>query len=900
MGWLRRLRDTLVGSRFDDHLDEELRFHIDQRTDDFIRRGMSPDEARREALRRFGNLTATTEHARDTVTLRWLYDLGQDVRYAIRDLRKHLGFTAVAIGTLTLGIGGTTVIFAVVRAVLLKPPPYVEANRLVMLKETRPGGGSYTWAISGPQYLDWRRQNTVFEEMAAMTGGGAALRRDGDTSVYVEGERVSASYFDVFGLRAALGRTFAPDEEQPAKSHVVVISHRLWASQFGSDPTIIGRSLYLDAESYTVIGVMPLGATVDLFDADVWRPRDLGRQGGAATVDGPASRDVHDLIQAVARLKPGVSLTQARTQMNAIANRLAQAYPASNKGRGVSLQVWPRPLGQDVEPSLHLLLAAVGVVLLIGCVNIAILALVRSAARAREIAIRAALGAGRSRLVRQFLTENLVIAIGGGLCGVVAAYAGLPAIEALIPFTGVLKTVPEGTTIAIDARVGLFALMLSLISGIACGLAPAWGATRLALAGAIKEGGGTLSGSGREQRRLREALVVIQIALAFVLLSSAGLLMHSFFALQQRMLTGFDSTNVLTAGFPIPDGRFTDPEDLNPYLDQIGTHIQSIPGIQEVAFTEGLPTWGGAFVESFQIADQPPVERSQRPFCNFKTVSASYFRAVGLHVLKGRALNDHDRQGTPPAIVINETFAHTYFPGLDPTGKRLLMRVLNRLRGTRAPDDVAWTVVGVVADEGLTPWARAPEPMIYVTREQNPTQYLLLVVRASLDPTRLQESIRKAVSAVDHDQALTYVQTLAQVTTDDTASDRMRSIVLGAFAAIALTLAAIGLYGVIAHSVVQRTREIGIRAALGASAASLVALVVRQGMVMTGCGLAFGFVGAIVARRLLATLLFGVRSGDPMIMVAGGALLTVVALLACYVPAHRAASVDPSIALRLE
>lgn len=580
----------------------------------------------------------------------------QDLRCAIRSLLKAPAFSVVAVLTLALGIGANAAIFTVIRAVLLKSPPYADADRLVLLGEKRPDASNYGGAISAPNYLDWVRRNTVFEQMAAVTGGGVTLSGGTTEPVYVDGRTVSASYFDVFGMRAAVGRTFAPDEDQPAEAHVVILSHRLWASQFGSDSAVIGKPVRLDGELYTVIGVMPAGAGVDLLDPELWTPRDLGREGGALTSDRRTDRGRRDLNRAVAKLKRGVTLEHARMQMDTIAARLAQAYPESNKGWGVQVQAWPRPISEDFERSLYLLLAAVGLMLLIGCVNVANLALARGTARAGEMAIRAALGATRGRLVRQLLTENVVIAIGGGLSALIIAYAVLMTMTAAIPSTGISKAVPSETTMSMDAPVWLLALMVSVLSGVAFGLGPSLRATRTALAGSIKERGGPGVIGGRAHQRLRQNLVIAEVALAFVLMITAGLLIQGFVTLQERSGTGFDSTNVLTARLPIPSTRFDDPKALNAYLDHIADRVQAVPGIRDVGFAEGAPTQGTPFGRSFQRADQPPLERAQRPVSAFKTVSPSYFRAVGLRILKGRALTDRDREGAPFVVVINETF----------------------------------------------------------------------------------------------------------------------------------------------------------------------------------------------------------------------------------------------------
>jgi putative ABC transport system permease protein len=524
-------------------------------------------------------------------------------------------------------------------------------------------------------------------------------------------------------------------------------------------------------------------------------------------------------------------------------------------------------------------------------VNLANLTLARGAARARDVAIRVALGARQRQLVLQVFMENFIIAILGGLCGLGMGYVGLGAMVAAIPSTGV---VPAETTITMDPYVWCFGLALTIASGIAFGLPPALGATRVAVADSLKEESPAVA-SGRSQRRFRRGIVVAEVAAAFILLATAGLLIQSVVTLNTRMTTGFDSGSVLTAGLPIPAGRFRNATALNSYLDQIATHIQTVPGVRDVAFTEGLPTQGTPFLRSFQVTDQPVVDRSLRPYAAFKVVSASYFRAVGLRILEGRALNDSDRAQTPLALDINETFARTYFAGADPIGKRLLVKQ----RGS-FEKDALWEVVGVVADEGLSPWTRAPEPMLYATREQDPSDGMALAVRGAVDSVGFQRSVQHAVSEVDRDQALTNVQLLTDLESTFIAPDRLRSMLLAIFAAIAASLAAMGLYGVLSHAVVQRTHEIGVRAALGATRANLIALVVGQGMAMTAYGLMLGLGGVIVTGRLLTKLLVGVEPLGQLTIASIAGLLTVVALLACYAPARRAAGVDPLMALRYE
>ena len=822
----------------------------------------------------------------------------QDVRYAVRSLLSAPAFTAVAVLTLAICIGGNAAVFSAIRAVLLKPPPYADPERLVLLGETRPGTPGYSGAISAPNFLDWAQQNTVFEGMAAITGGVVTLSGGDREPVHVSGRTVSASYFDVFQMRAALGRTFAPDEGRATKSNVVVLSHRLWVSQFSSDPHVIGKAVRLDGKPFTVIGVMPSASGVDLLDPELWTPRDLGRDGPPWALDGLTFRDRHDLNRAVARLKPGVTIEQARTQMETIADRLAHAYPESNKGWGVKMEAWPRPVTDEFRQSLYVLFAAVAAVFVIGCLNLANLALARAAAKSHEVAIRSALGAGRGRLVREGLTESLVIAFTGGLAGLVVGYFVQAAIVTALPSDGVFTAVPSETTITMDAAVWLFALVISIVSAFAFGLGPALRSTGSVSAWTIKERGAD-SKATRVPQRLRSSLVVAEVALAFVLVTTAGLLMRSFFSLQHRMVTGVDSTNVLTARFPIALGQFDNSETLNQYLEQTVNTIQSLPGIRDVAFAEGVPPEGPPFLRSFQRSDEPSIERAKRPISAFNIVSPSYFRALGIRILAGRELAEGDRSGTGPVVVINETFARTYFQGVNPIGKHLLMSA----RSTTGPmltSEPAWEVVGVAADEGLSPWTRLPEPLIYGAREQNPSDELVLIVRGSIDPAHFRASIRKAVSAMNDDQALGEMRSLDQLKANYVAPDRLRSILLVVFATVAVALAAIGLYGVLAYTMVQRRHEIGIRSALGASAAAIVALVVREGMAMTAWGMALGLICSVAVSRLLSKVLFGIAPFDSATTTAVTVLLGVVALAACCIPAYRAARVDSLVALRYE
>ena len=810
-------------------------------------------------------------------------DLLQDVRYGFRTLVKSPGFSLTALATLAIGIGANAAIFSFVDGVLLKPLPYPEPDRILRVLEKPPGGGRN--GISTLNYLDWQKENTVFDFMAAQTGGPVTLTGAGDP-VQLRGARVSAHYFDIFGITAERGRTFAPDEDQPGKDHVAILSHSLWQTQFGGDTSLIGRSVLLDGGPYTIIGVLPKGSAFDRAFNEIWRP--LTFQPDNMT------RNFH-WFGSFARLKRGVTLKQASTQMDAIGARIAHDFPDSNKGWGVAVERFSETIvGPQLRQSLYVLSVAVGLVLLIGCANLANLMLARSTVRQREVAIRAALGAGRWRLIRQFLTESVLLSVCGGVLGLGLGYGIMVGLRAAIP----PFSLPREANITMDVRVLVFTLALSIVTGILFGLAPAVQASRPNLASTMKQGGRGGS-SGGARHRLRSALVVTEVALAFVLLAGAGLLIKSFFQMQQAD-PGFDATNVLTAGLPIPDKRFASADQLNLYLREVAGGLAALPGVKDVAMTSALPMRGWGYGMPFQIAHHPIVDRANRRACFFKMLSPSYFRALGIRLRKGRELNEHDVKGSPPAAVINETMVRKYFPNEDPLGKRILVQQIVPGKTQLGPE-IPWEVVGVVADERVTNLDdKNDNPGMYVTNDQSPTPFQAVVVRAAMDPVLLQETIRKTVLGINKDQPLTDVKTLEQIKAESMASNRLRSLLLGVFAGIAVLLSAVGIYGVISYSVAQRTQEIGIRAALGASKGNLMGLILRGGMLMTGIGLVLGLAGTLGLTRLLAALLFGVGARDPITIAAVAVLLSIVALVACCIPAHRATKVDPVIALRYE
>jgi putative ABC transport system permease protein len=806
--------------------------------------------------------------------------LANDLRFALRTIRNSPGFTIIAILTLALGIGANTAMFSFVDAVLLRPLPFPHAEQIVNVWEKPPGGNRN--GISTLNFLDWKNQNTVFTAMAAQTWGSVTLT-GADVPIELRNGHVSASYFDIFGAKPLLGRTFARNEDQLGDQYEVILSHRVWESRFGADPHIIGRRIRLNGAPYTVIGVMPPGVFdrewQDLWTPLAFEPRDM-------------TRDYHWMIS-WARLKPNVNLEQARAQMRAIAARIEHDYPQSNKGWSATVDRYEeRVVGDALRRSLLVLLATVGTVLLIGCANLANLLLVRGAGRQQEVAIRSALGAGRARLIRQFLTESILLAGLGGSAGIAMGWALMVGLKAWIP----PFFLPAEADVRLDWHVFLFTAAIVMVTGILFGIAPAVHAARSELVASLKEGGrGATAGVGR--RRVRNALVVAEIALAFILLSGAALLIRSFYQLQQ-VDPGFDTTNVITMWLPMTSEQYPDGPRILSYLEQVMDKLRAVPGVQEVATTSGLPLEGWSEGMPFLIEGQPFLDLANRPPANFKRVSPSYLAALRMRLLKGRWLAETDTEGSPPVIVVNETMVKRYFRGQDPIGKRIRIQQIIPGQPALGPE-IAWQVVGVVADEKANGLDDS-SPGDYVSYKQSPTPRTALVVRGAMNPAHLVKSIQAAMAQINKNQALDDMKTLEQIKSDSLGENRLRTVLLGAFAGLALLLAAIGIYGVISYSVVQRTHEMGVRAALGATGWDQLRVVLKSGMALTTVGLAIGFLGALGLTRLLASFLFGVRPRDPWTLVLVSVVLAVVALSACFIPAHRATRIDPMLALRHE
>jgi predicted permease len=893
------LRAVMHRRRTEQEIDEELRFHLEQRIADLTRDGMTESAAIRRARVDFGGFDAKKEEIRETLGLRMMDELRADVRYAMRVLRGRPLVTTVLVLTLALGIGANVAIFSFVDAVLLAPLPYPGSDRLVGIWERRPTGGRNS--MTTLNYLDYARENRVFEDMAATTVCcGATMLATDSTPVPLGGLKVSASYFDVLGGRAAYGRTFVAGEDQPGRDHVVVLSHRVWASRFGSDVALIGQSIQLNNQPYTVIGVMPENSPFDRGAAELWLP---------ISFDGERmNRASHWLLSitggALGRLKAGVTIEQARTELNAIAARLSTQYPDTNKGWGVVLEPYATiVVGTELRHSLLLLLAAVGVVLIIACVNVMNLTLASALARDREVAVRLALGAGLRRLLQQFLTESLVIALSGGLLGMACGYVTMSFLRvtvASLPVTlGTLNILlPAEASVQLNWRVLSFALLASLACGLAFGLTPAIGlirATRVAASAS-----GVRTSTSLTHRHVGSALIVAQVALAFVLLTSAGLLLRSFLKMRDAP-TGFDASHVVAVQMAGLAQRFTNSPQLHNFTREVIARLRALPSVSDAAFVDSFPMEGAPAGTFVQLASRPIVERAQRPVADFRIVGAEYFHVLRLQVRRGRALSEADREGAPLVAVINETMARTFLPNMDPIGQRLLMDAPPGYGQLYTGDAASFEIVGVIADERLTPFDdRQNHAVIYVSHEQDAHNPSGIIVRTALDAGHLESALRMAVAAIDKGVSVTHVKTVEELKSESMIPDRLRSAVLGTFAALALLLSAIGIYGVMSCSVVQRTHELGIRAALGATPGRLTELVIGQGLALATIGLAIGCAVAFLVTRFLRSFLFGISAADPPTWMAALAVITTVAALACYLPARYAANIDPQEALRTD
>lgn len=903
--WLRELASRLKGSFHQSGaeigLNDELQAHLEMLTQENIRQGMDANEARRQARLKLGNQSQINEDYRRQAGLPFLEVLRQDLRYGLRMLRKSPAFTAIAIITLALGIGANSAIFSVVNGVLLRPLPYSDPGRLVNVFNTAPSRDLYIFGGSPPDFRALRERNQTLTSFSALSMSFFNLTGP-DEPERLRAAVVSAGYFTTLGVKPAMGRAFLPNEEQWGSHHVVILSDGFWRTHLNADPNIQGKALTLNGERYDVVGVMPSG----FYTAEapvLWAPMAF------------KSKDPYDshnnyYLQLLGRLKPGVTREQARLDLNGIMASIAQQFP-ENKGIGVGVQPLRDQWVGDVRLPLMLLLCAVSFVLLIACVNLANLMLARSAARQKEIAIRSAMGAGRRRLIRQFLTESILLSLLGGALGLGLAYLCLR----LLPLAKDL--LPRMQQVKLDVWVMLFTFVVSVFTGILFGLLPAFQSSRTRrLNETLKEGGRTSDASGRNG--IRSGLVVAEVALALLLLIASGLALKSFGQLM-RVDRGFDPSHVLSFMVNLPDSyaprepdptRIGAPPKVAAFFQTLLSRIEHLPGVKAAGAVSSLPLAGENWLKFFVPLDRPiPTSMDKVATAQYRAITGHYFEALGIRLLKGRLLNEHDQANSSRSVVVNETLARHFWPDGDPVGKTALLTPPESLipreeipPGFHVP---IFTIVGVVADAHYGSLDQLPQPLVYASVLQNdysPSPFI--TVRAEGDPMALVNSIRSELAQFDRSLPMSNIALMDEVMSKSVAQPKLEAILLAMFGALAMLLAAVGIYGVMSYTVTQRTSEFGIRMALGASRSTVLKMVIARGLRLTGIGLAAGLITglalAFTVKRILAKVLFGVSTTDPATFVLVAGLLTLVALLACYIPARRATKVDPMIALRYE
>ena len=807
----------------------------------------------------------------------------QDLRYGVRSLLKNPGFTVVAALALALGIGANTTVFSVVNAVLLRPLPFKNPDQLVMIWETNQSRGLDRSPVSPVIFNDWRQQQQIFEDVTAWWYPQLNLTDSNNEPTRVRTIDVTDNFFSVMGVQPILGRGFLAGEDKRGADLVAVMSNKFWRTRFNSDPNIIGKSFALDGRTYSCIGVMPesfnFPENTELYCPLGW---DVTQHNRAA-----------HFMEAVARLKSGVTLEQAQAEINALAARLEREFPRSNTDWGARLIPLHEQIVGNIKPALLVLLGAVGFVLLIACANIANLLLARAGAREKEVAIRLALGANRARLIRQFLTESMVLAVLGGAIGMLLAVSGGMLLTTINPIS-----IPRLNEMGIDLRLLAFTLGIVFLTGVVFGLVPALQASKPDLNKVLKEGGrdSKASASGN---RIRSVLVVSEIALALVLLVGAGLLLKTFVRLQ-GVNPGFNSSNLLTFNLQLPSTKYRDWLQVSSFYSQLVDRIKVLPGVQSADVAGFLPLESG-WRMAFTITGQPTPADGEAPIAQYRIASPTYFQTMGIPLLQGRELNERDNQDAPGVVVINQAMAGRFWPNEDPVGKRINSTARNiGPLGRVMPQSLEFEIVGVIGNEKNTGLNAMAEPAMYFTHTQFTYRSMSIIVRTASAPMNFAPAIRNEVWKMDGDLPVSNLKPMEQILGDSIAQPRFSTLLLGIFAALALVLAAVGIYGVMSYSIALRTREIGIRMALGAKESDVLGMVLRQGLKLASLGIAIGLIGAFAISRVMTSLLYGVSSTDPITYITVSLILAGVALVACFVPARRATKVDPMIALRYE
>ena len=878
----RRVHSLLQRSRSDAELQREIEIHVEQLTNEGMAAGMTKAEARAMASREFGPIAHIQEKCRDTRRVSWMEDLTQDFLYAVRMLGQSPGFTVVAVVTLALGIGANTAIFSIVEAVLLRSLPYPDPDQLVLMfdvPEKQPD------ALSGISYRDFtecREQNRVFSEMAGNAFHDLTLTGAGEPFI-VNTAGVTPEIFSLLHAKPLAGRTLLPDDGKPGAAPVAVLSESLWRSRFGSDPALIGQSIALDMRAFTVVGILPAsfrypeGAP----HQEVWISVLQDPLFGPLT-----SKPRVRLLRVLGRLKPGISREKAQAEMDILSAHLAKEYPAQDSGFAIRVEPYRQVVVRNVKPALLILLGAVGLVLLMGCANIANLLLSRATSRGREIAVRSALGASRSRLVRQLLTESGLLGLLGGVAGVLLAVWAVRGLQPWLPFD-----VVQISTIQVGGPVLVFALALSLAATLAFGLAPAYLATSCNLQANIKEGG-ERSGQ-RGGHRTRSLLTIVEMSVAMVLLVGGGLLIRSF-TLVTSVSPGFDPKNVTEGEVSLPQFQYSSPQQWTAFANELLVRLHAQPGLQDSAVAAPLPMdrQGEATFE-FSIVGDPPFPPDKSATADYATVSPEYFQVMGIPLLRGRLFSERDSPSNANVAIVSETLVRRYFPGKDPIGRQMRF-------GFPPNSNVPREIVGVVGDVRDVALSKKPGPMMYVPFAQAPLYGGEVVVRSSMSVSSVAAGIREAVHSIDKNLPVTDVEPFTDAIGQSISRERFRTFLLGSFGAIALLLAAIGIFGTVSYSVSQRSQEIGIRVAVGAQRRDILRLILGQGAKLALVGLVIGVVFALMLTRLIASLLYDVSATDPLTFGGVAIILLGVAVTACYIPARRAMRVDPIVVLRYQ
>jgi putative ABC transport system permease protein len=885
---ISRLRGLLRRAQLDHDLDEELRSHVEMRAADNTAAGMSTEQARYEAQKRFGNTTLLKEDTRGVDIIGWLDEAARDFRLALRLLQRSPGFTAVAVLTLALGIGANTAIFSVIDSVLLRPLPYHEPDQLVMVWENNSQHPNPHNTVSPPNFVDWQSRNTIFSSMAYIFDGRDNLTGNGDPQEVVV-QDVSVNFFSLLGVHLLLGPGFTPENGQAGHDNVVILSYGFWNEHFAADPAIVGKSIVLNGHPQIVVGVAPQKFQWFIKDGSLTSAKPQMWSPFVFPQSWSNHKDMGRFITVVARIKPGATHSQAQTQMTAIASQLEHEYPDSQSHWGVNVVALRDQISGDLRPSLLVLFGAVAFVLLIACANVSSLLLARAASREREMAIRTAIGASRWRIARQLLMESLLLALIGGGLGVALAVWGTNALLAASP-----RNLLDLAAISLDLRVLTFAVASTLLAGLLFGFLPSYISAHSRISETLKEGG---RGSSAANRRAlaRNAFVVAQLGLALVLLTGSGLLIRSFVRLI-GVDPGFDTGHLLTFKVSLPRAKYGKDPLCLAFFQQLLAKLSTVPGVRSVTMESFPPLAGLGAATAVHLLSQPPLALSDLPVTNVQVVGSNYFSTMNIPLRAGRLFNAQELTEAKHVTIINQAFADKYLHGVNPLGQKAAIYMKSLSESELQPSEI----IGVVGDVHQTGLDTVPEPTVYWPHPELVMSGMTILVRTANDPRLIAPAARAALQQLDPELPLAGVATMDQLLADSLSRSRFTMLLLGIFASVALLLAAVGIYGLIAYSVTQRTQELGIRIALGAQRRDVLRLVLAQGTRLTFLGVAIGLFAALALSRLLSTLLFAVSASDPLTFAGVAALLAVVALLACFIPARRATRVDPIVALRYE